>query len=158
MPIPDPSRPRPGAGTVRGFPMFSERTLFERLSRPRARGARTAADSTSVLVRSVVHNLQNILNARLGSAPAQPDLGMPAPSDITRGGADGIDRLLRTLRSCIEKYEPRLAGVDVVHVESEDDALSLRFQVTARVAGSKEETFISFDTVVDPSGRFKVQD
>jgi type VI secretion system protein len=138
--------------------MFTERTLFERLSRPRTRGARTLADGTPELVRSVLHNLTNILNARLGNAAAQPDLGMPAPSEITRGGADGVDRIIRTLRACVEKYEPRLTGVDVVHVDAQDEQLSLRFQVTARIASSKDETYISFDTLVDPSGRIKVQD
>lgn len=138
--------------------MFTERTLFERLSKPRTRGARTLADSTPELVRSVLHNLQNILNARLGNAAAQPDLGMPAPSEITRGGQDGVANIIRTLRACVEKYEPRLAGIDVVHLESDNDALSLRFQVTARIASSKDETYISFDTLVDPTGRIKVQD
>jgi type VI secretion system protein len=138
--------------------MFSERTLFERLARPRTRGARTMVESTPELVRSVLRNLQNILNARLGNAAAQPDLGMPAPSDITRSGADSIDRLIETLRACVQKYEPRLAAVDVVHVESENEKLVLRFQVTARIASSKDETYISFDTLVDPSGRIKVQD
>lgn len=138
--------------------MFTERTLFERLSRPRTRGARTLADSTPELVRSVLHNLQNILNARLGNAAAQPDLGMPAPSEIVRGGADGVDRVVKALRACVEKYEPRLAGVDVVHLDSENDRLSLRFQVTARIASSKDETYISFDTVVDSAGRIQVKD
>ena len=138
--------------------MFTERTLFERLSRPRTRGARTLADSTPELVRSVLHNLQNILNARLGNAAAQPDLGMPSPAEITRGGEGGVERIIRGLRACVEKYEPRLAGIDVVQVESENDLLTLRFQVTARIASSKDETYISFDTLVDPSGRIKVQD
>jgi type VI secretion system protein len=138
--------------------MFTERTLFERLSRPRTRGARTLADNTPDLVRSVLHNLQNILNARLGNAAAQPDLGMPSPSEITRGGADGVERIIRGLRACVEKYEPRLAGIDVVHLDSENEYLTLRFTVTARIANSKDETYISFDTLVDPSGRIKVQD
>ena len=138
--------------------MFTERTLFERLSRPRTRGARTLADNTPELVRSVLQNLQNILNARLGNAAAQPDLGMPSPAEITRGGEGSVERIIRGLRACVEKYEPRLAGVDVVQAESENDVLTLRFQVTARIASSKDETYISFDTLVDPSGRIKVRD
>lgn len=138
--------------------MPTERTLLERLTRPGAR-ARTVADHTPDLLRSVVYNLRNILNSRLGNAPAQPDLGMPAPSEITRGGPDGVEKLLRNLRACIEKYEPRLTAVDVVHVDDEADAaLSLRFQVTARVASGREDVVVSFDTLVDPSGRIRVQD
>ena len=138
--------------------MPTERTLLERLTRPGARAPRTLADHTPELLRSIVNNLRHILNSRLGNAPAQPDLGMPAPSEIVRGGPDGIEKILRNLRACIEKYECRLTAVDVAHVESEDDALSLRFQVTARVAGAKDDVVVSFDTLVDPSGRIRIQD
>jgi predicted component of type VI protein secretion system len=47
--------------------------------------------------------------------------------------------------------------VDVAYIESDDDVLTLRFQVTARVATSKDGASISFDTTVDPSGRIKLQ-
>jgi len=101
---------------------------------------------------------QTVAAAIARNAAAQPDLGMPSPAEITRGGEGGVERIIRGLRACVEKYEPRLAGIDVVQVESENDLLTLRFQVTARIASSKDETYISFDTLVDPSGRIKVQD
>lgn len=138
--------------------MSSRQTILERLARPGAPEARTARENTSEVVRSVLRNLQRILNARLGHAPAQPDLGMPAPSEIVRSGADASDWLGRTLKECVEKYEPRLADVRVARVESEDDVLSLRFQLDARLAGEKEEIPVSFDTQVDPAGRIRVRD
>ncbi len=138
--------------------MSRQRTLLERLARPEAAGDRTAREDPSEVVRSVLRNLHRILNARLGHAPAQPDLGTPAPSDIVRAGPEAIGWIGEALRACIEKYEPRLEGVEVIPVEGGGEALSLHFQVTARLAGGREAMPVSFDTTVDPSGRIRVRD
>ncbi len=138
--------------------MSRERTLLERLARPSAARDRTAREDPAEIVRSVLGNLQRILNARLGHAPAQPDLGMPAPSDILRTGPEAVHWILDTLRICIEKYEPRLTDVQVAHLSDEGDVLALRFQVTARLAAMKDDVPVSFDTTVDPAGRVRVRD
>jgi len=138
--------------------MSRERTILERLARPDDARDRTAREDPKEIVRSVLGNLQRILNARLGHAPAQPDLGMPAPSDIIRSGAEAVEWLAGTLKNCIEKYEPRLTDVRVSRLESEDDVLTLRFQVSARLASTKEEVPVSFDTRVDAAGQIRVRD
>jgi type VI secretion system protein len=136
--------------------MSRERSILERLAKPRTKGQRTLAENTTEITRSVLRNLQHILNSRLGDAPAQPDLGMPSPSEITQASPDAINLVMRNLRACIEKYEPRLSGIDIAHIEAGDEVLTLRFQVTARLAVSKDGTTISFDTVVDPGGRIRL--
>ena len=136
--------------------MSRERSILERLAKPRTKGQRTLAENTTEITRSVLRNLQHILNSRLGDAPAQPDLGMPSPSEITQASPDAINLVMRNLRACIEKYEPRLTGIDIAHIEAGDEVLTLRFQVTARLLLSKDGTTISFDTVVDPGGRIRL--
>lgn len=136
--------------------MSRERSILERLAKPRTKGQRTLAENTTDITRSVLRNLQHILNSRLGDAPAQPDLGMPSPSEITQASPDAINLVMRNLRACIEKYEPRLTGIDIAHIEAGDEILTLRFQVTARLLLSKDGTTISFDTVVDPGGRIRL--
>ncbi len=138
--------------------MSRQRTILERLARPDAAGDRTAREDPAEVVRSILRNLQRILNARLGHAPAQPDLGMPAPSDIVRSGPEAADWIGGILKNCIEKYEPRLADVRVTHVDLEDDVLSLHFQVNARLAAVKGEVPVSFDTMVDPAGQIRVKE
>jgi type VI secretion system protein len=138
--------------------MSRERTFLERLARPDAERDRTAREDPAVVVRSVLDNLQRILNSRVGHAPAQPDLGMPAPSDLVRFGAEAGDWIADTLKACIEKYEPRLADVQVARLENEDGSLALRFQVSARLAAEKTEVPVSFDTRVDPAGRIRVRE
>lgn len=136
--------------------MSSDRSLFERLARPGGPGGRSAVRSGAELARSVLRNLQRILNSRLGASMAQPDLGMPAPSDVAQAAPDAVVLVMKNLRACIEKYEPRLASVDIAHVEAADDVLSLRFQITGRLTGP-DGTTLSFDTLVGPSGRILLQ-
>jgi type VI secretion system protein len=137
--------------------MAVDRSILERLARPRQGAGRSLAPNPREVTRSVLRNLQNLLNTRLGSAPAQMDLGMPAPSDIAQASPDAISLVMRNLRACIEKYEPRLASVEIAHIESGDEVLTLRFQISARLGGSTEGAAISFDTVVDPAGRIRLQ-
>jgi type VI secretion system protein len=136
--------------------MSSERSILERLARPTTKGLRTLTENTNEITKSVLRNLQHILNSRLGDAPAQPDLGMPSPSEITQASPDAISLVMRNLRACIEKYEPRLSSIDIAHVEAGDEILTLRFQVTARLVVSKDGRTISFDTVVNPGGHIRL--
>jgi type VI secretion system protein len=137
--------------------MPDERTLMERLSQPQAPGGPTMGENTQELTRSILRNLQKILNTRVGHAAAQMDLGTPAPCEMALLNRDGLMGVVRSLKQCIEKYEPRLSGVDVTYVRGEDDILTLRFQVTAKVATSRNGATISFDTLVDANGRIKLQ-
>jgi type VI secretion system protein len=136
--------------------MTSERSILERLSKPSTKGQRTMTENTNEITKSVLRNLQHILNSRLGDAPAQPDLGMPSPSEITQAAPDAVNLVMRNLRACIEKYEPRLSSIDIAHVEAGDEVLTLRFQVTARLLLSKDGRTISFDTVVNPGGHIRL--
>jgi type VI secretion system protein len=135
--------------------MPDERTLMERLGRPRAAGP-TMGENTQELLRSILRNLQRILNTRIGHASAQMDLGTPAPCEMSLMSRDGLTGVVRTLKQCIEKYEPRLSAVEVTYVRGEDDVLTLRFQVTAKVATSRTGATINFDTLVDSCGRVKL--
>ena len=136
--------------------MASERSLLERLSRPKGLG-RSAVENTAEMTRSVLRNLQRLFNTRVGHAPAQMDLGVPCPSDITSASPNAVGIMLRTLKECIQKYEPRLKDVEIAHIVGDDDVLTLRFQVTARIVTSRTGASINFDTVVDPAGHVRLQ-
>ncbi len=135
--------------------MFREGSLFERLMRPDP-GQRTMQEDTNALMRSILHNLQQILNTRQGSAAAQMELGILTPTEIAYNFPDSITQVQRAIRECIEKYEPRLTAVEVSYIEDSDDPLSLRFQITGKLATSKYQTMMSFDTVVDSAGQINL--
>lgn len=137
--------------------MFTERTLLERLSRPKAASSRTLSEDSGELVRSVLRHLQRMLNSRQGHAPAQMDYGIPDPSEVVHNFPNAIGQVQRAIRACIEKYEPRLTAVNVMHVESEDDLFALRFQITAQLRTAKEMPYVCFDTLMDSTGRIQVR-
>jgi type VI secretion system protein len=132
--------------------MFQKRTLFERLKNPEGTVARTLEEDTGAQLRSILRNLMRILNARVGQAPAQMDFGIPSPSEIAQGYPESLATMQKTIRQCIEQYEPRLRDVQVMRIESDDLKLAVRFQVSARLATSKEGRQVSFSTLMDPSG------
>src|SRR5438874_4874204 len=51
-------------GTIYGNNLLMDRSILERLNRPRSTATRTATDSASDLRRSVLRNLGNLLNTR----------------------------------------------------------------------------------------------
>jgi type VI secretion system protein len=131
--------------------MASE-SLFERLRKARSDSVRVTADDPQTRLRSAIRNLQDLFNSWAGNAPAQLDLGLPPPSEIAHGYPQSIPVVIKAIRTCIEKYEPRLTDVRVVHVESAEDATQMRFKVDARLVAGDKRDVVSFDTLVKPDG------
>jgi type VI secretion system protein len=127
-------------------------SLFERLRKARTDSVRISADDPQEKLRSAIRNLQNLFNAWAGHAPAQMDLGLPPPSEIAHGYPQSIPLVIKAIRTCIEKYEPRLTDVRVMHVESEEAVLQLRFKVDAKLVTGTHTEHVSFDTLVKPQG------
>ena len=137
--------------------MPNEFTLLERLSKPKAENLRTITDNPQERQRSILQNLQRILNTRTGHALAQMDLGTPSPGELALASSDGIGGALRLIRQAIEKYEPRIKSVEITQIQLQDEVLTMRFQITATLANARGGGSIRFDTLVDPSGRIKLQ-
>lgn len=137
--------------------MPNEGTLLDRLAKPKADGSRTITDNPQERQRSILQNLQRILNTRTGHAGAQMDLGTPAPGEMALASAEGINGALRMIKLAIEKYEPRLKSVEITQIQVKDEVLTLRFQITATIVSPRGGTGIRFDTLIDPSGRVKLQ-
>jgi type VI secretion system protein len=137
--------------------MPNEVTLLERLSKPKAASVRTITDNPQERQRSILRNLQRILNTRTGHALAQMDLGTPAPGELALASPEGVNGALRMIKVAIEKYEPRLKSVEITQIQVQDEVLTMRFQITASIIGGRGGSSIRFDTLVDPSGRIKLQ-
>lgn len=133
--------------------MPHELTILERLRRGDAAVPKSSVEDTDQLIRSIEQNVARVLNAREGSAPAQPDYGMPAPSEIVHAFPRAVGRVQRHVKVLLERFEPRLTDVEVVHLENEADKLSLRFRIQARLATSPSSMWVSYDLKFDPSGR-----
>jgi len=135
-----------------------ELTILERLRRGEEPSQRSAVENTSLLIRSIQNNIARILNSRELHAPAQPDYGVPAPCEIVYSFPSAITRMQRKIKDCLEKYEPRLSDIEILHVESEEkEKLTLQFQVQARLKTSTNTSWVSFLTRMDPSGRISLR-
>ena len=136
--------------------MPRERSLLERFKEPEAESARTIRENTSRLAESVVANLRRLLNARHGIAPIQADYGIPDLCDVIHNFPDAITGMRKAIKATIEKYEPRLRRVQVKHVDS-DDALALRFEITAELVTEEEKASVWIETRIDGSGAVEVR-
>ncbi len=126
----------------------NESTLFERLVNPEPPGARRLEIDTGRLKRSILNHLQHMFNSRHGHAPAQPDYGIPDLNEFMFEFPDSITPMRQAIEQSIEKYEPRLKNVRALWVRDEDNALNIRFEITARLATDKGNVPFKFATQV----------
>lgn len=133
-----------------------EERLLERIRSFERDPARRGRTDYGRLVDSVLTHLRQILNTRQGSAPIAPDYGVPDFLDFLQTYPDSVREIERSIRTAIQTYEPRLQGVRVAFIPQEDDALALRFQITAHISGADGER-VRFETVVDTDGKISVK-
>ncbi|MFC1889890.1 type VI secretion system baseplate subunit TssE [Thermodesulfobacteriota bacterium] len=126
--------------------MPRERCLLERLRDPSADQRRSSKEDTGSLVKSIISHLANMFNTKQGHSLTQPKYGIPDFNDIVFLFPEAKDVMEREIREAIEKFEPRLSGVNVRYFQSEEDGHSLRFEVTARLATSEEHGAVRFVT------------
>ena len=134
-----------------------ERTILERLADPRADAPLTIAENTQQLADSVLRHLQRMLNTRQGHVLIQPEYGMPDVTEFIQGLSEGVNLVRRAIRNSIEKFEPRLRNVEVTYVPSEEDLLSLRFEISAELVTEQEEASVWFETSISPEGHLYVK-
>lgn len=94
-----------------------------------------------VRIRSVLANLQRLLNARRGAVGHLPAYGLPDISEVYRDMPDSIAILQQAIRETIETYEPRLARVRVEHRSADRAAMRLVFLISAELTGGARVRF-----------------
>jgi len=105
---------------------------------------------------SVLRHLQRLLNTKAGNVPIAEDYGVPEFTDFLHSYPNSVREMERTLRLVIQKYEPRLKAVRVSFVPQDESALSLSFQITARLS-TEEKPQVLFETRVDSEGKIEVR-
>jgi len=134
--------------------MAGER-LLERLHSWEVEPHRRVNQDLRRCIDSIVRHLQKMLNTRQGNVPIAEDYGVPDFLDFLQSYPESIREIETSLKSTIEKYEPRLSGTDVKFCPEEGDSFALRFQITARLEIEGERQ-VFFETLVDPDGRISV--
>ncbi len=133
-----------------------EERLLERIRAWEKEPGRRGKEDPRRIVDSVLGHLQRILNTKQGHVPIAEDYGSPDFTDFLKAFPDSVREIERTMRSTIQKYEPRLKGVRVSFIPQDEDLLSLRFQIVARLA-TGPKTQVLFETVIDSDGKVNIR-
>lgn len=108
-------------------------------------------------------HLTRLLNTRQGSAPIDPHYGMADLSNIAGSFAVGTtESICEEVALQIDRYEPRLvnARITVSNTADERNVLTLRFDITARLAdpqGRATDEALALEMRIDASGRVRLQ-
>jgi len=138
--------------------MYRNVTLLERIALASAGDRnRTIQEDRGAVARSILRNLQMLLNSRQGNAPAQMDLGIPSPHELMQGFPGTLDSAQKAIRQCILRYEPRVTAVLVTHVPSTDGAQSVSFRISAQLAGDGRPESLSLQTAITADGRIRIK-
>jgi len=104
---------------------------------------------------SVLEHLRVMCSTRQATMTTCPDFGVCDVSEMLHAFPDAIADMARSIRHTIQTYEPRLANVRIRHIPTED--MTLRFEITAQLAGQAGKSAVSFETSVDATRRVSVR-
>lgn len=134
---------------------------------------RTWHESVALLEENVLRDVESLLNTRQVAEPAGPPY-VHLPESIFNYGlldiatlsadADETPHLIREhIRETLERFEPRLADVDVVDPEEGEEkqkrsrTRTVRFRVEATLRTEPDPEHVEFDTVLElATKRFEV--
>lgn len=118
---------------------------------------------------SVRRDLEWLLNTRRIVEPAPEGFselnrslyhyGLPDVTSLSADATETPQRLMRQIQDSIELFEPRLSGVRVSPVESEEkDSRQIRFRVEALLEMEPAPERVVFDTILDVSScKFRIK-
>ena len=140
--------------------MGREQSLLQRVA-ARAEASRgrqevTATEDLDAVMDSVREHLIQLLNARHGMSEALPDYGLPALTDLMAGSEDYVIKVLDSIKTTVEKYEPRLRRVRVTRVDDDETGQVLSFRVDATLVSESGEHRVWYETMVTGIGEFDV--
>jgi type VI secretion system protein len=133
-----------------------EERLLERIQTWEKEPMRRNKEDSRRIVDSVLRHLQRILNTKQGNVPIAEDYGVPDFTDFLDDLPDSVREIEKTLRLTIQKYEPRLKAVKVSLIPQEEDLLSLRFQIVAKLT-TESKTQVLFETIIDTDGKVSIK-
>lgn len=134
-----------------------QRTLLERLRHPDPSGGRRSRVSQSEILDSIIRNLKHLLNTSQGNSLLDDNYGLPHLSSIRSTMPHSLNSFIAAIRATIERNEPRLRNVRVVHRPTATHAGELRFEITAVVVDDDQRINVRFETVADDTGRMALR-
>ncbi|BFM48469.1 type VI secretion system baseplate subunit TssE [Marinomonas sp. THO17] len=112
-------------------------------------------DSLAVLD-SIKSNVSNILNARSGEALSSPDLGLIDFNDALLEVMDLSLRVKLAIKSCLDKYEPRLCNVQIQNVVNTHNPMELCFQIHADINANAIHEKVKISLLLGGDRKYRV--
>lgn len=132
-----------------------EAALYEKLTGCFTDGQPLEALPDSLqLVRSVLDNIQRILNSRSGALKHLPDYGIPDLSMVYKNLPSSAQDLRTHMRKTLLKYEPRLTELNIHLSESQDNMMILCYQLDCSI---EKIGSVVIDTYFMPEGVVNVK-
>ena len=107
---------------------------------------------------AVLENLRALCRTRQGTMTSCPEYGLPTVSELVHA-PESAAAFAVALKASIEAFEPRLGGVRVRHIPSEDRMLY--FEITAHLIEdsqvSRSGAAVKFSTRVGPYSAITVE-
>jgi len=102
---------------------------------------------------SIRTHLSRLLNARQGSLTHLPDYGLPDVAEIYQCLPYSIDDLISAIKTCIEKYEPRLHNVQIKPEPQSTKDCVLYLDISGTTSDNNQ---IQFDTYFMTGGSAEI--
>lgn len=98
-------------------------------------------------------HIHALLSTRIGESRSAPQLGLVDFADIVHSYPASMQVLVRTIRSMLAQFEPRLQAINVRPVDA-NDPLTLALEISAELA--EEGAAVHMRTELTASGRIHV--
>lgn len=104
------------------------------------------------LAESIQEHLGLLLNNRKGMTAHIPDFGLPDIHYVYYSLPQSLENLGREIKRTVEKYEPRLARVEVTLRDTSETTFRATFQITGEVHEDGRVSKLTFQTNVMRDG------
>lgn len=137
---------------------MSQERLLKRIQRWSDGSAMQTDIDLDVYTRSLLEDMDDLLNVRKGSVMIDEELGLPDLSKfMSYLSPSDIEQIAASLISVLNRYETRVKLSSVTHVKREDDFGLLRFAAEGSYDFNRESHSLYFDILLRGNGSIYIQ-
>jgi len=137
-----------------------EERLLERIGSESDEYRRGAIREEDLAITSVVSYLNKILNTRRGSVLMDPEFGIPdysgMASRFSTANTETVDDIESSIRTAIDKYEPRIKSQRVRLLDKDEFEFSLSIEVEAQLKTAQGNLPVMLKIKMGPDGQVTV--